>query len=164
MGNNFYIASEELLTIVNKLFDEAEKSANERNYLGRQASYIRYLKYVKKDPSIVEKLSALRNDDKNVFRTRKSEKEDKERLIKNIKSVSAEAEREGKCSNEATEAIHLIRGNKRKFYNSQNTLELSEKQMEHIVEHLRNIGTKQEDIDTFIKQVAEQKHKVVKNE
>ncbi|MCR5700129.1 MAG: hypothetical protein K6G49_01705 [Candidatus Saccharibacteria bacterium] len=50
MDNNFYIASEELLTIVNKLFDEAEKSANERNYLGRQASYIRYLKYVKKRP------------------------------------------------------------------------------------------------------------------
>lgn len=79
---NLYTATESLMEILEDILVNEEKVANEENPIGIKARYLRYLRIVKKDASVLECLIACYRPRNTVFISRETKKNDNEKAIK----------------------------------------------------------------------------------
>ena len=84
---NLYTATEALMEILEDVLKNEEELANNENPIGIKARYLRYLKIVKKDNTVSERLIACYRPRNELFMTRKTKKSDDEKALEKERKV-----------------------------------------------------------------------------
>lgn len=84
---NLYTATEALMEILEDVLKNEEELANNENPIGIEARYLRYLKVVKKDTPVSERLIACYRPRNELFMTRETKKSDDGKALEKERKV-----------------------------------------------------------------------------